>query len=72
MNARKMFEGLGYTVVINDKKVVSYENNGNVINFYLTLRMFNSYDAFLNKCPKMVYMDLLKAINKQCEELGWI
>lgn len=72
MNAKEMFEALGYTVVINDKKVVRYENNGNVITFYLTLRMFNSYDAFLNKRPKMMYMDLLKAINKQCEELGGI
>ncbi len=66
-----MFEQLGYKLIENSDKFLIYQEMGNedlYIEFYKkdkTISGLPTYDYFLN-------IDLLKAINKQCEELGWL
>ena len=75
MTAREMFEQLGYRIS-TDIDVIKYSKKlGDT--FYWIEVMFdllekeivlddNGYEAYIITCA------LLKAINKQCEELGWI
>lgn len=76
MNARKMFEELGYRYnecyFEGQLDEITYSKNGrwtpqimfnlnhNVVKVYIQENKSSSFD-----------MKLLKAINKQCEELGW-
>lgn len=73
MNAKEMFEELGYSKS-EFRKHIKYENNGNVVIFDNDSKMVRAIDLFLQEQPqpKPIYMNLLKAINKQCEELGWL
>lgn len=75
MTAREMFENLGYRRS-TDIDVIKYSKKLDDT-FYWIEVMFdllekeivlndNSYEAYTITC------DLLKAINKQAEELGWI
>ena len=75
MTAREMFEKLGYRRS-TDIDVIKYSKKLDDT-FYWIEVMFdllekeivlndNGYEAYIITC------DLLKAINKQCEELGWI
>lgn len=69
--AKEMFEALGYGLVRNDEKYITYVdvlNEDLYISFskeYKVVSGTPTYDYFLN-------MSILKAINKQCEELGWL
>lgn len=77
MTAREMFEAIGFVLFFKTKDLIIYENfpdnekeRINVV-FYLKIKQIRVYyvetdeDVFIN-------MPLLKAINKQCEELGWL
>ncbi len=75
MNAREMFENLGYRRS-TDIDVIKYSKKLDDT-FYWIEVMFdllekeivlndNGYEAYIITCA------LLKAINKQAEELGWI
>lgn len=75
MNAKEMFEKLGYRIS-TDIDVIKYSKKLDDT-FYWIEVMFdllekeivlddNGYEAYIITCA------LLKAINKQCEELGWI
>ena len=75
MNAREMFEELGYRRS-TDIDVIKYSKKLDDT-FYWIEVMFNllekeivlddnGYEAYIITCA------LLKAINKQCQELGWI
>ena len=77
-SARKMFEELGWQYFYNDfiksdcysknKKndgYVPYYND--IIKFYL-----ESKCVYIDTNYKGIDMETLKAINKQCEELGWL
>lgn len=75
MNAKEMFENLGYRRSA-DIDVIKYSKKLDYT-FYWIEVMFdllekeivlddNGYEAYIINCA------LLKAINKQCEELGWI
>ena len=77
MTAREMFEAIGFVPFCKTKDLIIYENfpdnekeRINVV-FYLKIKQIRVYyvetdeDVFIN-------MPLLKAINKQCEELGWL
>ncbi len=63
----EMFEELGYKKNFEDKYRANYENNGfeTIINFdkeYKDVRVYNNgFD-----------MQELQAINKKCQELGWL
>lgn len=70
MTAKEMFEKLGYIrQVCNDG--IWYdnsdgENEGDAINFNIRghIQLIGDFE--------IVELDLLKAINKQVEELGWL
>jgi hypothetical protein len=75
MNASEIFKKLGYRRS-TDIDVIKYSKKLDDT-FYLIEVMFdllekeivlndNGYEAYIIAC------DLLKAINKQCQELGWI
>lgn len=75
MNAREMFETLGYRRS-TDIDMIKYSKKLDDT-FYWIKVMFdlsekeivldnNGYEAYIITC------DLLKAINQQCKELGWI
>lgn len=71
-SAKELFEELGYEQKINDKNVLMYvrdlpEDYLISVIFWLgweRINIRNNYDEELS-------MKLLKAINKQVEELGW-
>lgn len=70
--ADKMFEELGYEKCENDTEVYyEYENEGVVyeITFCKQEKIF-SKRVYGSHSP--VTMQELKAINKKCEELGWL
>lgn len=74
MNAKEMFEKLGYRCIKSDRSIW-YINDSDVENY-------GSIEFWLFDCtfeetgnygdPLMVNVKELEAINKQCEELGWI
>ena len=66
MSAKEMFEELGYNKVVSNKSLIEYTNceiTKKVV-FYKNLKEVLHYEEVLS-------MPLLKAINKQVEELGW-
>lgn len=75
MTAREMFEKLGYKKRAFDN-CIFYEKGSimpHVIQFNLEYKIFESYTkcGMANKIKSLTENEL-KAINKQCEELGWI
>jgi len=75
MSADEMFEALGYEK--HDKKrnhsyfLKYYKDNDNVIYFYDEGQSFCKSGGFDSMCDDIT-MKELQAINKKCEELGWI
>lgn len=77
MNAKEMFEELGFEQTRNDGCFIKYKKADNgidkIITFSIMLRYFDSkYGDYPFTAPYEFDIDTLKAINKQCEELGWI
>lgn len=66
MSAKEMFEELGYEYEQNDVNqiCVCNVNSDEWLWFYLERKTFEYNEE--------IYVDLLKAINQQCKELGWI
>lgn len=82
MSAKEMFEELGYEQIRNDENFISYKNN-KLVNYTITFVIRNDYGnkGCIELTPKIdkkshyftrLNMKLLKVINKQVEELGWI
>lgn len=71
MKAQQMFEDLGYTSEISDNCIVYYEkgNPWRYIKFINKVVVLSTENGLSRKT---VECELIKAINKQCEELGWI
>lgn len=74
MNAKQMFEELGYQRNAEKEKIIYLiETKGS---FYYQEIVFNLLQKVIvidgNFLEVAIERDLLKAINKQCEELGWI
>lgn len=74
MNAEQMFEELGYQRNAENEKIIYLiETKGS---FYYQEIVFNLLQKVIvidgNFLEVAIERDLLKAINKQCEELGWI
>lgn len=77
MSAKEMFEQLGFEQTRNDGYFIKYKKADDgidkIITFSITLRYFDSkYGDYPFTAPYEVDIDTLKAINKQCDELGWI
>ena len=77
MTAREMFEAIGFVPFFKTKDLIIYENfpdnkkeRIDVI-FYLKNKKIRAYYVE-NDEDVFIDMTLLKAINKQCEELGWL
>ena len=67
MNAEEMFGKLGYKKVgLSSSERLVYERfeDDNFFSFDLALKE-------IGVCDDYIAMEELKAINKQCEELGW-
>ena len=62
--ADKMFEELGYEKIEEDR-VLIYTHELNTIEFNLENKLLYMGENWID-------IDDLKAINKKCEELGWI
>lgn len=64
-SARELFEKLGYDLVETTPYMVCYYNEENEIYiwFYTNTKTIEIVNEFT--------LDILKAINKQVEELGW-
>lgn len=77
MNAREMFEKLGFEQIRNDGHFIKYKKADDgvdkIITFSMMFRYFDSkYGDYQFTAPYEFDIDTLKAINKQCEELGWL
>lgn len=80
-SARETFEELGYVIDEENEKEILYKMKWEIVSIYWV--SFNKVDK-LFECfetsdspfePSKSYkidIDLLKAINKQCKELGWL
>lgn len=78
MTAKEMFEKLGYAIDIGCLGIIRYAKhdiNYNIdyyIRFYKDLKEFNGNKVDDNEIlPIDIDLNLLQAINKQVEELGW-
>ena len=76
MNAKKAFEKLGYTQVLEDDDYIIYEkeidggDDKKVVDFCDQLKNFRvSFESGMD--TPSVDMELFKAIMAQLEELGW-
>lgn len=74
MTAREMFKKLGYRCIKSDRSIwyindSDVENYGS-IEFWFCDCTFEATGNYGD--PLMVNVKELEAINKQCEELGWI
>lgn len=83
MNAKEMFEKLGYkfsynqnkTVMQYEKKERQWREEGQInINFDLEERMIDTIfrGEISNNLPPIFIPEEIEAMNKQCIELGWI
>ena len=80
--ADKMFKELGYHIVSDDETLTCYDNDtGKQINFYKEIRgaakvdwaeCISLYGSPKIATPGIISIQELKAINKKCEELGWL
>lgn len=74
MTAREMFERLGYRCIKSNNSIWyindSDEENYRSVEFYFCDCTFDAIGNYGD--PLMVNVKELEAINKQCEELGWI
>lgn len=73
MNADEMFEKLGYDIKKDDGKVISFEKSS-------SSSMWDKPKIIFDRISKLIMfydidclsMKSLQAINKKCEELGWL
>lgn len=81
MKAKEMFEKLGYEIDEKNDKEILYKMKWEIstsywVSFDLTLKsvmcLVTSDSPFEPSQPCRVELDLLQAINKQVEELGWL
>lgn len=81
MNAKEMFEELGYEICRNDDEVIVYSAKKFIseTNYIKIKKIEKEIDCYiLSDSPFEPTKDLaitfkeLKAINKQVEELGWL
>ena len=79
MSAKEMFEQLGYELVFENEEVLRYRKNK-----YLDVEFWKVYEKItgekmrkyinvsnVRNIPYFISVELLQAINKQVEELGW-
>lgn len=74
MTAEEMFDELGYRCIKRDYSICyindSDDENNRSVDFYFCDCAFDATDTYGD--PLAVNVKELEAINKQCEELGWL
>lgn len=79
LNAKEMFEKLGYELVFENEEVLRYRKNKWLdVEFWkvyekITGEKMKNYIKVSNvkNMPYFISINLLKSINKQISELGW-
>lgn len=73
MNAKEMFESLGYTLIRSDNCLISYEKNkiDALIRIAFIMKDKKFYSEY-NDVAHDITMDELKAISQQLKELHWL
>lgn len=66
MNAEEMFENLGWKKKEDEASFIIYERG------YRTIGFIRDDDSGIVTSSGHINMDVLKAINEQCKELGWL
>ncbi len=66
MTAQEMFESLGWQLKQNGLKIIYYHPD-----YGETLEFDKEYEEYYAE-NLGIDMSILKAINKQCKELGWL
>lgn len=70
--ADEMFDELGYKKTFTEvDNIKYYKDDDNVIYFVITHRTFHKTGEYDGMCDSITIQEL-QAINKKCEELGWI
>lgn len=73
MNAKEMFEDMGYALVINEQPITLYQDGDNFIKF---LDGYQGVEAYIElpgkRIPMLIDGYTLEAIHQQMKELGWI
>ena len=74
--ADKMFEELGYEKAEDNEDFIAYQNReiAKLIEIYCNRKTISVYEVIDNETllTGEITMPELKAINKKCEELGWL
>lgn len=72
--ADEMMEELGFKIIINNKTTLNYEKEGLYMDKEIVFELLNKNVTVgygTGECCE-VLMKELQAINKKCQELGWI
>lgn len=78
MNAREMFEELGYSLKVDNNNLIEYskEDCGHIaFDFDIETKRFYSryfFSSSIQSTPHSITLDEFEAVQKQMEELGWI
>ncbi len=72
MTAKKMFTKLGFKLTTNNNRFITYTYLRNGFDYNITFRLWNKdIDIVDNASIEFLKLDVLQAINKQVEEMGW-
>lgn len=78
MNAREMFEELGYSLKVDNNNLIEYskEDCGHIaFDFDIETKRFYSryfFSSSIQSTPHSITLDEFEAVQKQMEELGWV
>lgn len=66
MKAKEMFESTGWKQIANEPSYITYERG------YRTIYFVRDDELGIVTSSGHIDMNVLKAINAQCKELGWL
>lgn len=72
MNAEEMFEELGFKQTCKNHRFIEYKRNEAMVFFDKKDKEYFCYIECEYDISFVVSIEEHKAINKQCEELGWL
>lgn len=66
MKAKEMFESMGWRQIANEPSYITYERG------YRTIYFVRDDELGIVTSSGHINMNVLKAINAQCKEIGWL
>lgn len=66
MKAKEMFESMGWKQIASEPSYIGYERG------YRTIYFMRDDESGIVTSSGHINMHVLKAINAQCKELGWL